>query len=489
MLIQVFLCQTVTLFDMKKSVAIIWFRRDLRVDDQPALRKTFSQGAAVVPLYIHAPEEEGAWAPGAASRWWLHHSLKNFDGRLKSLGSRLILRRGPTLQALLDLCDETGATQIYWNRLFEPSLVARDRKIEEELRAKGKEVYVDNGTGIFPPWRLLKGNGLPYKVFTAFWNNLRSLTVDAPVHAPKSKLRAPGRWPRSVALPELGLLPGGKWAEGIDNAWEPSEEGAGRLLKRFTRRAVQDYSSGRDLPEREGTSRLSPFLHFGEVSVRRAWHCAAKQPHSLPFLRQLAWREFATYLLYYFPFTPDKPLRDEFERFAWRKDSENLRAWQQGKTGYPFVDAGMRQLWKTGWMHNRVRMVAASFLVKHLLTDWREGARWFWDTLVDADLANNTMGWQWVAGCGADAAPYFRIFNPVLQGQRFDPQGDYVRRWVPELAHLPAAWIHRPWEAPGEVLREAGVELGHNYPAPVVEHSGSRKRALMAYHRMKKSSK
>jgi deoxyribodipyrimidine photo-lyase len=483
--IQVFLCQTVTLLDMKKTVAIVWFRRDLRVDDQPALRKAVEEGSAVVPVYIHAPEEEGDWAPGAASRWWLHHSLKNLDARLKSLGSRLILRRGPTLEALFDLCAETGAARIYWNRLLEPSLVARDHKIEEELRSKGKEVSIYHGAGLFQPWQLLKGDSRPYQVFTAFWNNLRSLPVDAPVSFAGSKIRSPGRWPRSLGLRELGLLPRVNWSEGINQAWEPSAEGAERLLKRFTRKALPDYSSGRDLPEREGTSKLSPFLHFGEVSVRRVWHCAAKQTHAMPFLRQLAWREFAACLLYYFPFTPGKSLRDEFERFAWRKDSENLRAWQKGKTGYPFVDAGMRQLWTTGWMHNRVRMVAASFLVKHLLIDWREGARWFWDTLVDADLANNTMGWQWVAGCGADAAPYFRIFNPVLQGQKFDPQGNYVRRWVPELARLPAAWIHQPWKAPAEVLREAGVELGRHYPAPVVEHSDSRKRALMAYHRMK----
>jgi deoxyribodipyrimidine photo-lyase len=310
---------------------------------------------------------------------------------------------------------------------------------------------------------------------------------EKPYPAPK-RLRAPAEWPASLQISKLGLEPKVDWAGGLRQTWRPGERGASRQMKAFLDRAIETYSTDRDRPDRRGTSRLSPHLHFGEIGVRQIWHAvrrhgAAADPSEemhATYLRQIAWREFSYHLLFHFPDTPRQALRPEFRRFPWRVDRKRLRAWTRGMTGYPLVDAGMRELWHTGWMHNRVRMLAASFLVKHLMIPWQEGAAWFWDTLVDADLANNTMGWQWSAGCGADAAPYFRIFNPVIQGEKFDPDGEYVRRWVPELTRLPNRWIHKPWEAPAELLSKAGVELGKNYPRPIVEHAAARKRALAA---------
>ena len=297
-----------------------------------------------------------------------------------------------------------------------------------------------------------------------------------PTSAPR-RLRAPAQWPASLAISELGLEPN----DGIHQTWQPGEQGASRRMKAFLSTAIETYSAERDRPDLRGTSRLSPHLHFGEIGARRIWHEARRHGAIAdPFLRQIAWREFSCHLLFHYPHTPREALRPEFRRFPWRMDAVGLRAWTRGMTGYPMVDAGMRELWHTGWMHNRVRMLAASFLVKHLMIPWQEGAAWFWDTLVDADLANNTMGWQWSAGCGADATPYFRIFNPVIQGRKFDPDGEYVRHWVPELARVPSQWIHQPWEAPASLLSKAGVELGRNYPRPIVEHAAARKRALVA---------
>ncbi len=472
------------------DTSIVWFRHDLRLADHPALVAAAKRGGPVIPVFIWAPEEEGKWAAGAASRWWLHRSLKSLSESLDSLGMRLTIRRGPSLAAIQAIAAETGADAVYWNRRYEPAIVLRDTKIKSTLKSGGLHVESFNGACLFEPSIIKNKQGKPFQVFSAFWRSCLSLPEPTtPIRRP-SKLVAPKTWPKRLTVEALGLEPRVDWAGGIREAWKIGEAAAGQQLKRFVSGGAAGYLTGRDRPDRAGTSRLSPYLHFGELSPRQAWHSVRRRQSDMPpgdaedsmacFLRELGWREFAYHLLVHFPHTVNEPLRDQFRAFPWGHDDAALAAWQRGQTGYPVVDAGMRELWTTGWMHNRVRMVVASFLVKHLLVDWRAGAAWFWDTLVDADLANNTLGWQWVAGCGADAAPYFRIFNPILQGRKFDPGGDYVRKWAPELAALPTKWIHAPWETPPSVLETAGIRLGRAYPKPIVDHATARKRALAA---------
>jgi deoxyribodipyrimidine photo-lyase len=474
-------------------VTLVWFRQDLRVADNPALAAASKLGGAIVPVFIHTPDAEAAWAPGGASNWWLHQSLAALDGTLRELGSRLVIRRGPTLASLQALIKETGAQAVFWNRRYEPAITGRDTQIKATLRAAGLEVESCNGALLHEPWTIQNQSGKPFQVFTPFWKNCLTKTDPAePLTAPR-QLTAPECWPQSRSLAELELEPKLKWAEGMRAAWQPGETGAAAQLKRFLANAFADYSDQRNRPDLRGTSRLSPHLHFGEISPRQIWHGLRRYAEgkgittwrSSQFLAEVGWREFAHHLLHHFPHTPTEPLREDFKRFPWRKDVDFLKAWQQGRTGYPIVDAGMRELWATGWMHNRVRMIVASFLVKDLLLSWRDGAAWFWDTLVDADLAQNTLGWQWTAGCGADAAPYFRVFNPLSQGEKFDPRGDYVRKWCPELARLPDAWLHQPDKAPAEMLARAGVELGLNYPAPIVNHAIAREVALEAFAKLK----
>lgn len=476
---------------------ILWYRQDLRVDDHPALHAAVKRGGPLVPVYIWSPEEEGEWAPGGASRWWLHHSLTALDASLRKRGSRLTILQGPTEQALRQVLDQTDASAVCWSRRFEPAAAEIDAGAQQLLEDRGIESQVFNSSLLHDPGEVQTKTGGPYQVFTPFWKSLQeSLDIGKPI-APPSKLPSPKSWPKSISIDELELLPAVDWAGEIAETWKPGEKGAHEQLGRFLA-SVSAYDGDRDRPDREGTSRLSPHLHFGEISPRRVWHEvieheAEHRQHGLSkgaasFLREVGWREFGYHLLHHFPHTPEKPLREQYAKFPWRRSKKDLKAWERGQTGYPYVDAGMRQLWATGWMHNRVRMMVASFLVKHLLLDWRHGAKWFWDTLVDADLANNTLGWQWTAGCGADAAPYFRIFNPITQGQKFDPEGDYVRRWVPELKEVPTKFIHQPWEAPGPVLREAGVKLGETYPHPIVEHSAARERALEALAAIKDDS-
>jgi deoxyribodipyrimidine photo-lyase len=472
------------------NASILWFRQDLRLRDNPALAAAVARGGPVVPVYVWAPEEEGEWPPGAASRWWLHHSLASLDGSLRSRGSRLILRRGKSREILDRLARECSAAAIFWNRRYEPASVSRDAVVERDLLAAGREARSFPGALLFDPEEVSNQSGGAFQVFTPFWRScLKRPGPPPPLEAPR-RLVPPEKWPPSLPLASLGLEPRHDWAEGFPLRWRPGEDGAEARLRRFREQAASDYESRRDLPGREGTSGLSPHLHFGEISPRRIWHAlqdsrpgstrgdSFRGPES--FLRQLGWREFAHHLLFHFPWTAERPLRPAFSRFPWSRSGKSREAWRRGRTGFPLVDAGMRQLWASGWMHNRVRMVVASFLVKDLRISWLEGARWFWDTLVDADLANNTLGWQWAAGCGADAAPYFRIFNPVSQGERFDPRGDYVRKWVPELRGLPVEWIQRPFEAPPEILEQAGIEPGKGYPAPMVDHGEARKRALAA---------
>lgn len=468
---------------------IVWFRQDLRLDDHPTLHAAVNRGGAIVPVYVWSPDDEGDWPAGAASRWWLHHSLQSLDASLRRCGSRLIVQSGGTVEVLGQLIEETDASAVFWSRRYEPQAVEVECAVETMLRDQGIEHQGFNASLLHDPSVVKTKSGGPYQVFTPFWKALQDgLEMAEPIAAPK-RLTAPTSWPSSMKIEDLDLLPTRDWAAGFAPMWTPGEAGARQRLKAWLDH-VAKYDARRDRPDEEGTSRLSPHLHFGEVSPRRIWHevieCEAERSTRGPsigaasYLRQIAWREFAHYLLHHFPHTPQQPLREQYSRFPWRRSKKDLQAWQRGMTGYPYVDAGMRQLWATGWMHNRVRMMAASFLVKHLLLDWRHGAAWFWDTLVDADLANNTLGWQWCAGCGADAAPYFRIFNPITQGEKFDADGSYVRQWVPELSRLPDKFLCRPWEAPPAVLSEAGVRLGSTYPHPIVEHSEGRQRALAA---------
>lgn len=477
------------------DATLVWFRQDLRLGDNPALLAALHRSGPIIPVFIWAPDEEGRWPLGAASRWWLHQSLAQLDASLRRLGSRLIIRRGPTLDTLRTLLDQTGTTAVFWNRRYEPAVIERDSRVKAALKKDGRIAESFNGSLLFEPWTVQTQQGKPYQVFTPFWKACLATPEPAPPEVAPSRITNPRRWPATLKLAELGLEPTIDWAAGLRASWRPGELGGSEQLKRFLEEALCDYPAGRNRPDRMGTSRLSPHLHFGEISVREVWSALRGQRPGQGSTRpaeairvygnELGWREFAHHLLFHFPETTQQPLRKEFAHFPWQPDKVNLRAWQRGRTGYPIVDAGMCELWHTGWMHNRVRMIVASFLVKDLLIPWQEGTAWFWDTLVDADLANNTLSWQWTAGCGADAAPYFRIFNPVTQGEKFDPQGDYVRHWIPELDRLPSEWVHKPWEAPARLLAEAGIDLGSNYPLPLVEHREARSRALEALQRIK----
>jgi deoxyribodipyrimidine photo-lyase len=471
---------------------LLWFRQDLRLADHPALQAAIARGGPIVPVFLWAPGEEGAWAPGGASRWWLHESLGRLDAALRDRGTALVLRRTEdSLAALRELIAQTGATAVYWNRRYEPAAIARDRVIKEQLRATGVEAHSFNAALLAEPWDVRNRSGRPFQVYTPFWKSLLA-TLDPPrsVAAP-ARIDAPRVAPRSDTLADLGLLPPIRWFETMATQWNPGESGAARRLDSFIDIALACYADDRDRPDRTGTSRLSPHLHFGEISPRQVWHALADAAaargldtaswRSGKFIAEVGWREFAHHLLFHFPHTPLEPLRGEFTKFQWADSPAHLAAWQHGRTGIPLVDAGMRELWAHGWMHNRVRMIAASFLVKNLRLPWQHGARWFWDTLVDADLASNTLGWQWSAGCGADAAPYFRVFNPVTQGRKFDPDGHYVRRWIPELAALEGQQIHAPWECDAATLHRAGVVLGTTYPRPIVDLKDSRMAALAAF--------
>jgi len=409
---------------------LIWFRQDLRLSDHAALTAAIERGAPVIPVFIWAPTEEGEWAPGAASRWWLHQSLTALDQSLVKLGSRLIIRCASDTEAELHrLIKESGATAVYWSRRYEPKVIARDQSIKQGLRDAGIEARSFNAALLVEPWDVQNNSGKPFQVFTPYWRKV-SATLELPKPLPTpTRIPAPQNWPMSTSLEALSLMPKIEWYQGMRDSWQPGERGARENLDRFLDGSVANYGETRNLPAQAGTARLSPHLHFGEVSPRQIWHIAAKW-RSSQFMTEIGWREFAHHLLYHFPRTTNDPLRLEYQKFPWLDNPKHLEAWQRGRTGVPLVDAGMRELWHTGWMHNRVRMVVASFLVKNLRLHWLEGARWFWDTLVDADLASNTLGWQWAAGCGADAAPYFRVFNPESQAEKFDPQSEYIQRWI-----------------------------------------------------------
>ena len=466
---------------------LLWLRHDLRLADQPALDRALRRGGPVVPVFILEPA--GPWAPGAAARVFLHDALAALEDALRAAGSRLVLRYGDPVGELRALAAETGADALAFNQRVEPAARSTDAAV---LRALDGQLAIEqcNGALLLEPRSIATGSGGPYRVFTPFWRSVHAaLQAAPPVTLPApARIPAPTRWPKSVPLEALGLLPGIRWDTGIRACWPATEAAARARLEAFLDEGVERYAATRDFPALDGVSRLSPYLHLGQLSPRQIW--AAVQARALAagqlapgetvlaWLRQLVWREFAHHLLCHFPHTADAPLRTEFERLPWVDDVAGYRRWCRGETGYPIVDAGMRELWATGFMHNRVRMIVASFLTKDLGVHWRRGAEWFWDTLVDANLANNTLGWQWTAGCGADAAPYFRIFNPVSQSVKFDGSGAYLRRWLPELAALPDADLHAPWLAPPMALAAAGVTLGKTYPAPMLDHAVARREAL-----------
>jgi len=470
--------------------AIVWFRNDLRLRDHPALQAALKAGLAPLPVYIHAPHEEGDWAPGAASNAWRHRALVALDADLRRRGSRLHVFAGDSLATLQAVAAATGATAVFWHRRHEPAVEERDSRIRRTLHRQGLRAEAHNGHLLFEPWQLATRNGDPFRVFTPFWKAALAAWNPPRVQPAPTVLPTFGAVPGEVPLDALGLPPrrgwdARFWDPRFQDRWTPGEQGAVAALGRFTQQGVHGYDEGRDLPARSLTSRLSPHLHFGEIAPWRVidalvGNTAPEQRAA--YVRELGWREFAHHVLHHFPHTTDTNFNRRFDDFEWAEPAPaTLVAWQQGRTGVPIVDAGMRELWATGWMHNRVRMVVASYLTKHLRIHWRDGARWFWDTLVDADLANNTLGWQWVAGTGVDAAPYFRVFNPVLQARRFDPDGTYIAHWVPELRGLPAAARHAPWEAGA-----ADEAARSGYPRrPLVGMAEGRRDALAALSRMK----
>jgi deoxyribodipyrimidine photo-lyase len=476
------------------SPCIVWFRDDLRLSDHPALHAASKTGAAVICLYVLDEQSDALRAPnarplGGAARWWLAQSLRAHQKSLTSIGASLVLRKGPAALIIVGLARETHAETVLWNDIAQ----APDRTVADQVAAALEEIGVASrrfpGDLLVAPVNIRNKEGRGLRVFTPFWRRVQALgDPPKPLPAPKTLRPVPDlasdtieSWRPEPVHPD--------WAGGLRETWQPGEISALTKLHAFLENGAAGYSTDRDRPDRNGTSKLSPHLRFGEISPRQVWHAAHFAAAERPalsgdidkLLSELGWREFCRHLLFDVPDLAMRNLQPSFDAFPWNHDEQALRAWQRGQTGYPLVDAGMRELWHTGVMHNRVRMVVASFLVKHLLIDWREGEKWFWDTLVDADPGSNPANWQWVAGCGADATPYFRVFNPVLQGEKFDPDGAYVRRWVAELAQLPTGLIHQPWSATSLELKGAGVELGKTYPEPIIEHKFGRERALKAY--------
>jgi deoxyribodipyrimidine photo-lyase len=468
------------------SLALVWFRQDLRLADNPALRAASEGGRPVLPVYVLDDDAAGAWRMGGAHRWWLHHSLEALAAGLKALGATLVLRRGDAASIIAGLARETGAHEVHAGRLVEPWARRQAEAVSTAL-GDGAKLHLHRASTLLDMDAVRTKTGGVYGVYTPFARACRAAgEMPAPLPAPRHLI---GVNAKSDRLGNWALLPAKPdWAGGLRDTWSPGEAGGHARMTRFMDDAIGDYADGRNIPGRDFTSMLSPHLHWGELSPAQVWQAASRAAHGQAlrtFQSELLWHEFAAYLLWHHPHLPNAPLRPDYARLKWRVDAAGLRAWQTGRTGVPIVDAGMRQLWHTGWMHNRVRMITASFLVKHLLVSWIDGETWFWDTLVDGDLAANAASWQWIAGSGTDSQPFFRVFNPVTQGEKFDPDGVYVRRWVPELARLPDRHLHAPWDAPEDVLAEAGIGLGRDYPHPVVELAGGRNRALAAFNAMR----
>lgn len=467
---------------------IVWFRQDLRLQDNPALTAAHESGAPILPVYILDDINAGAWKMGGASRIWLHHSLHALN---KSLNGHLYVAAGDAAQIIPALAKKMGAGAAHWNRCYEPWRIVRDKNIKTILEDSGITAESFNGSLLWEPWEIKKADGTPYKVFTPFFRKgcLQAKEPRTPLPRP-ARLTYADAPKDAISIDALNLLPTRpRWDKDMVTHWTIGEDGAQKRLADFLDDGLSGYKDGRNVPAQNNVSRLSPHLHFGEISPNTAWHAAQGygMAHHLErdmdcFLSELGWREFSHSLLYYNPTLVWDNLNTKFNAFPWTdSDTHDVNDWQRGMTGYPIVDAGLRELWQTGYMHNRVRMIVGSFLVKHMLTHWRRGELWFWDTLFDADMANNAASWQWIAGCGADAAPYFRIFNPIIQGEKFDPDGAYVRRFVPEIAALPDKYLHKPWDAPPALLAEAGITLGSTYPAPIVDHADARTRALEAF--------
>ena len=474
------------------EVSLYWFRDDLRLTDLPGLTAAASTGP-VVPIFIRDSDLGEEWRIGSASQWWLHHSLVALQHSLAEQGLELILRSGQTVEVLTRLAQEVGATAVFCSRHYQPWSENLEKTLKDSLSEIGIKLRRYPGTLLHEPEDVATGGGTPFKVFTPFWRACnRRPEPAAPLPSPV--LSAHEAHISSEELSDWQLTPTApNWAYGWNDLWQPGETGAQEALNTFLTDHLQNYGDGRDIPSEPNTSKLSPYLRYGNISPRQVWHAAQSANISRPdssdsinkFLSEIGWREFCYHLLHHFPTMPDEAFNPKFNFFPWGDDHERLHAWQKGLTGYPIVDAGMRELWQTGFMHNRVRMVVASFLTKHLLLSWRAGEAWFWDCLLDADLASNACSWQWVGGSGADASPYFRIFNPIAQGEKFDKAGGYTRRWVPELAGLPDKYLHKPWEAPEDVLSECGVTLGRTYPHPIVDHKTAREEALSAYATLK----
>ena len=466
--------------------AIVWFRKDLRLADHPALDAALQANKEIIPVFIWDKEEGGNWSPGAASRWWLHHSLESLSSSITKLGGTLILTQGNAAHVLPELAKAHQTNQVFYGRCYDPAGIATQEAVEEACDLQGINTESFNSSLLQEPWETKNGTGKPFQVFTPYWRKSRAIIYREPASYDPKKLSFVQQTSSAQSVTNLALLPDHPWHNKMGTHWEVSESAAHQQIERTTEEVTRSYATRRNHPSVDGTSRLSPYLAWGQVSPRQICKAILQAENEgshrgeNKFLVEIGWREFSYHLLYHFPIIPDQPLRPKYANFPWLDDPDNLKRWQFGKTGYPMVDAGMRQLYETGWMHNRVRMVVASFLVKHLLLPWQDGARWFWDTLVDADLASNTQGWQWAAGCGADAAPYFRIFNPITQGTKFDARGEYAKRWIPELGNLPSKHLFSPWTAPSSTLLESGVKLGVNYPDPCVDHPEARARALAA---------
>ena len=489
----------------ESAKSIILFRRDLRLHDNAALSHATSKGQ-ILPIYIYDNTNVGNndWSIGSASKWWLHYSLAALNRQLEEQNHCLHFFQADAKQTIFNilykLCQDNNCNHIFWNRRYEPAHIAQDTLLKQKLIDVGITIHSFNNNLLSEPWQQLNKQGNPYKVFTPYWRHcknsfLSQSQIPEPLPYPYfSKTKQNWLTQNSVSLQEFNLLPNKPdWASGFNQYWQAGEQSAQKVWDNFLIEPIKKYDKSRNIPSIDGTSKLSPHLAFGEISVRQIWHDVLQ--HQLyekssnedlnRYLSELGWREFSYYQLYHFPKLPKKNFNPRFDTFRWNKQTSVLKSWQQGLTGYPLVDAGMRELWQTGYMHNRVRMVVASFLCKDLLIHWQEGAKWFWDTLLDADLASNSASWQWCAGCGADAAPFFRIFNPTTQSEKFDGEGQYIRRWVPELSHLPNKYIHSPINAPSTVLTDANITLGKTYPKPIVDHKAARLDALERYKSLK----